>query len=58
MIQVKGLSASTVEGLEKKINAFIAGSGVEVVEIKHAVSVFECTALVLYKETARSRWEE
>ena len=58
MVKVKGFSAFAIENLERKINQFIAHTGCKVVEIKHAVSIFECTALVMYEETASNHREE
>jgi len=58
MIRTKGFSAFTMDGLDKQVNKFLAESGVKVVDIKHALSTTECTALIIYESTAASRWEE
>ncbi|MCL2856909.1 MAG: hypothetical protein FWE19_04185 [Oscillospiraceae bacterium] len=58
MIRVKGFTAFTMGGLEKLVNQWLAESGAKVVDIKHALSTSECTALVIYESTAATRWEE
>ena len=59
MIRVEGFSAFTMDGLTKKVNKWLAESGVKVVDIKHGLlSTGECTALVIYESTGASRWEE
>ena len=58
MIRVKGFTTFTMDSLEKQVNQWLAESGVKVVDIKHALSTSECTALIIYESTAATRWEE
>ena len=58
MVKIKGFSAFTMAGLDKQVNAWLAESGVKVVDIKHGLSTSECTAMIIYESTAAGRWEE
>jgi len=53
-MRVMGFSAFTMDGLTKKVNKFLAESRVKVVDIKHALSTSECTALVMYEGNPRA----
>jgi hypothetical protein len=49
-MKVKTFTGFTESGLDRKINAFLDGRSIEVVDIKFSSSLFYLGAMVIYKK--------
>ena len=49
-MKVKIFTAMTTDGLERKVNEFIAKDGIKVIDLKLSTSLLDNTVLVMYEE--------
>lgn len=50
-MKVETFSGLTEKGLSKKINNFLDGKSIEVVDIKYSTSLFYMGAMVIFKDS-------
>ncbi|MCR8847887.1 hypothetical protein NQ095_05670 [Rossellomorea sp. SC111] len=49
-MKISMFRSMTETGLNRKVNQFLEDSNVEVINIKFSMTIFDCGALVMYKE--------
>ncbi|WP_422122368.1 hypothetical protein DHX103_11210 [Planococcus sp. X10-3] len=54
-MRVKTIYAWSEKGMDRKVNEFLEGAAVEVIDIKFATPIFFFSAMVMYKASDSSK---